>query len=94
MPPFVAIVVRLELYGHICAAIVDRSALRCLILRLPSTRLIDELKRLPGIGQKTAQRLAFYLLRVDRGSGAGPLRRNSRSEGKGSRMLDLQQYHR
>lgn len=30
------------------------------------TRLIDELKRLPGIGQKTAQRLAFYLLRVDR----------------------------
>jgi recombination protein RecR len=31
------------------------------------TRLIDELKRLPGIGQKTAQRLAFYLLRADRG---------------------------
>jgi recombination protein RecR len=29
-------------------------------------RLIDELKRLPGIGQKTAQRLAFYLLRTDR----------------------------
>lgn len=30
------------------------------------TRLIDELKHLPGIGQKTAQRLAFYLLRADR----------------------------
>ena len=30
------------------------------------TRLIEELRRLPGIGQKTAQRLAFYLLRVDR----------------------------
>jgi recombination protein RecR len=29
-------------------------------------RLIDELKHLPGIGQKTAQRLAFHLLRVDR----------------------------
>jgi recombination protein RecR len=28
-------------------------------------RLIDELKRLPGIGQKTAQRLAFHLLRAD-----------------------------
>jgi recombination protein RecR len=28
-------------------------------------RLIEELKRLPGIGQKTAQRLAFHLLRVD-----------------------------
>src|SRR5258708_29818221 len=30
----------------------------------PVERLIDELKRLPGIGQKTAQRLAFYLLRA------------------------------
>lgn len=30
---------------------------------LPVERLIDELKHLPGIGQKTAQRLAFYLLR-------------------------------
>ena len=30
------------------------------------TRLIDELKHLPGIGQKTAQRLAFHLLRTDR----------------------------
>jgi recombination protein RecR len=29
-------------------------------------RLIDELKRLPGVGQKTAQRMAFYLLRADR----------------------------
>lgn len=32
----------------------------------PVMRLIDELKRLPGIGQKTAQRLAFFLLRSDR----------------------------
>jgi len=30
------------------------------------SRLIEELKRLPGIGQKTAQRLAFHLLRADR----------------------------
>jgi len=30
------------------------------------TKLIDELKHLPGIGQKTAQRLAFFLLRSDR----------------------------
>jgi recombination protein RecR len=29
-------------------------------------RLIDELKHLPGIGQKTAQRLAFHLLRANR----------------------------
>jgi len=32
----------------------------------PVSRLIDELKRLPGIGHKSAQRLAFYLLRADR----------------------------
>lgn len=29
----------------------------------PMARLIDELKRLPGIGSKTAQRLAFHILR-------------------------------
>ncbi|MER3430495.1 MAG: recombination protein RecR [Blastocatellia bacterium] len=29
----------------------------------PVARLIDEFKRLPGIGQKSAQRLAFHLLR-------------------------------
>jgi recombination protein RecR len=33
----------------------------------PITRLIDELKHLPGIGQKTAQRLAFYILRAPPG---------------------------
>jgi recombination protein RecR len=30
----------------------------------PMTRLIDELKKLPGIGSKSAQRLAFHILRV------------------------------
>jgi recombination protein RecR len=29
----------------------------------PVAKLIDEFKRLPGIGQKSAQRLAFYILR-------------------------------
>jgi recombination protein RecR len=32
----------------------------------PLERLIQELSRLPGIGPKTAQRLAFHLLRIDR----------------------------
>lgn len=32
----------------------------------PIARLIDELRRLPGIGQKTAQRLAYSLLRRPR----------------------------
>ena len=32
----------------------------------PLERLISELSRLPGLGPKTAQRLAFHLLRADR----------------------------
>src|ERR1700710_329158 len=32
----------------------------------PLARLITELKRLPGIGQKSAQRMAFHLLRASR----------------------------
>ncbi len=34
----------------------------------PLARLITEFKRLPGIGQKSAQRIAFHLLRVSRDS--------------------------
>ncbi len=36
----------------------------------PLQRLIDEFKRLPGIGQKSAQRLAFHVLRSPRESAA------------------------
>ncbi|HEY3383754.1 MAG TPA: recombination mediator RecR [Vicinamibacterales bacterium] len=32
----------------------------------PVTRLIEELQRLPGIGRKSAQRLAFHVLRTPR----------------------------
>ena len=31
----------------------------------PISRLIAELSKLPGIGQRTAQRLAFHILRAD-----------------------------
>ena len=30
----------------------------------PVTKLIDEFKRMPGVGQKSAQRLAFHVLRM------------------------------
>jgi recombination protein RecR len=36
----------------------------------PLERLIAEFKRLPGIGQKSAQRLAFHILRVEREAAA------------------------
>lgn len=32
----------------------------------PVTKLIDEFQRLPGIGYKSAQRLAFYILKINR----------------------------
>ena len=37
----------------------------------PLARLITEFKRLPGIGQKSAQRMAFYVLRTGRDDFAG-----------------------
>jgi len=37
----------------------------------PLQRLIDEFRRLPGIGQKSAQRLAFHVLRAPRDNAAG-----------------------
>ncbi len=36
----------------------------------PLQRLIDEFRRLPGIGQKSAQRLAFHVLRAPRDQAA------------------------
>jgi len=32
----------------------------------PLARLVEELQRLPGIGRKSAQRLAFHILRATR----------------------------
>jgi recombination protein RecR len=32
----------------------------------PLARLIDELKKIPGVGRKSAQRIAFFLLRSER----------------------------
>ena len=37
----------------------------------PMARLIDELKKLPGIGSKSAQRLAFHILRSSDDDAAG-----------------------
>jgi recombination protein RecR len=37
----------------------------------PLQRLIDEFRRLPGIGQKSAQRLAFHVLRAPREHASG-----------------------
>src|ERR1700679_383648 len=36
----------------------------------PLARLITEFKRLPGVGQKSAQRIAFHVMRASRGDAA------------------------
>ena len=50
----------------------------------PVQRLIDELARLPGIGRKTAQRLAFHLLNVEEAD----------AERLGSAIIDLRKQIR
>jgi recombination protein RecR len=37
----------------------------------PLVKLIDELKRLPGIGARSAERIAFHLLKVGKGEALG-----------------------
>ena len=60
----------------------------------PIRRLVQELSRLPGIGEKSATRLAFHLIRGNRqqvrdlayagvdGSGVGAARWRSQGEGE------------
>ena len=47
----------------------------------PLERLISELSRLPGVGPKTAQRLAFHLLRAER----------QRAEALAQALIDMKQ---
>ena len=56
----------------------------------PLARLIDEFKRLPGIGQKSAQRIAFHLERGSREEVRAPGRRNHRRQGQNPSVQRLQ----
>ena len=48
----------------------------------PLIKLIEELQRLPGIGPKGAQRLAFYILRTPREQTDRLLERDQSYDGK------------
>ncbi len=50
----------------------------------PVQRLIDELSRLPGVGRKSAQRLAFHLLNVEKAD----------AENLGNAIIDMRQQVR
>ncbi len=56
---------RLFAQGSLPAALTNFRTNQTLMSRFaePMARLIDELKKLPGIGSKNAQRLAFHILR-------------------------------
>ena len=54
----------------------------------PVQRLITELGKLPGIGQRTAQRLAFHILRADADDANALVVAFDESEGFKRRMLD------
>ncbi len=63
-------------------------------LRPPVQRLITELGKLPGIGPRTAQRLAFHILRAEPRGRARARRRDPRGEGADRLLRDLLQPRR
>ena len=60
----------------------------------PMTRLIDELKKLPGIGAKTAQRLAFHILRSTDDDAEALAAAVRDVKASSAPLLHLQQHHR
>ena len=59
----------------------------------PMARLIEELKKLPGVGTKSAQRFAFHILRSS-DDDAAACRSRARPQGQPASLLHLQQHHR
>ena len=60
----------------------------------PVQDLIDELGRLPGVGPKSAQRIAFHLLKLPEGGRRPPGPRHRRGQGQGGVLRALLQHLR
>ena len=60
----------------------------------PLQDLITEFQRLPGIGAKSAQRLAFHILKSAARGRRAPERGADAGQGARGALLDLQQHHR
>ena len=60
----------------------------------PVQRLVTELSKLPGIGSRTAQRLAFHILRASPEDAVGAGRVDPRGEGEDRLLRGLLQPHR
>ena len=59
----------------------------------PLARLIEELSKLPTVGPKTAQRLAFHLLAMSPQDAEALARGNPRGQAAHSLLLDLRKHH-
>ena len=64
------------------------------VYAVPVQDLIDELGRLPGVGPKSAQRIAFHLLKLSEGGRRPPGPRHHRGQGAGVVLPALLQRHR
>ena len=60
----------------------------------PVNRLIEQFKKLPGIGTKSAQRLAFFVLKMETARCERTCRNHTRGQAVDSPLLGLQQSHR
>ena len=60
----------------------------------PIARLVQQLGKLPGIGEKTAARLAFHILRASPEDAAALARRHRRGEAEDPLLLGLLRPHR
>ena len=60
----------------------------------PLADLVAALQRLPGIGARSAQRLAYHLLKTPREEIDALVRRDALRQGPRHLLLDLQQHHR
>ena len=59
----------------------------------PMARLIEELKKLPGVGAKSAQRYAFHILRSSDEDAAALAEAVHGSQGQPAPLLHLQQRY-
>ena len=72
----------------------DSGSRRGVALRRSGPALIDELGRLPGIGPKSAQRIAFHILRIAPEDAAPARRRDRRGQGAGLVVPAVLQHRR
>ena len=60
----------------------------------PLAKLVGALEKLPGIGPKSAQRMAFHILRASDEEARGSRRGDQRGQGEDNPVQGMLQLHR